>query len=120
MELQFFERHVKGIHVFDLDGKIMGAGESASLCDRLKQLVASGEKNIILNFKKVRWINSPGIGMMLSCLTSLRRAGGDVHFVSVEGKVAFYFRITKLDTVLKVYKDEEKALEAILSPKTPS
>ncbi|MFQ5865772.1 MAG: STAS domain-containing protein [bacterium] len=120
MEMQFSEKSVKGIYVFKLEGKIMGAGESASLCERLKHLVASGEKNIILDFKKVRWINSPGIGMMLSCVMSLRRAGGDVHFVNIEGKVAFYFKITKLNTVLKIYKNQEKALEAILSPEISS
>lgn len=118
--MQFLEKHLQGIPVFELEGKIMGAGESVSLCDRLKEVVSSGVKNIILDFNNVRWINSPGIGMMLSCVTSLRREGGDVHFVGIEGKVAYYFKVTKLDTVLKIHNDQQEALGNILSPEISS
>ncbi len=56
---------------------------------------------------------SAGIGMMIQCITRLRRDGGDLHFLGVHDKVGYYFRITKLDTVLKIYNSIDEVLSQL-------
>lgn len=113
MDMRFSEIEKANIPVFELTGKLMGGSESVDLSNRLKDLINSGKKNIILDFSKVQWINSAGIGKILSWVMTLRRAGGDIHFVGIKDKVDFYFKITKLYSVLKIYENKEEALEKI-------
>ncbi|MFQ5641646.1 MAG: STAS domain-containing protein [bacterium] len=61
----------------------------------------------------MRWINSLGIGLMLSCVKQLRENGGDLHFTGVRGRVAYYFEITKLDTELNIYENTDDALRQL-------
>lgn len=100
--VKFIEDKIEGQPIFYLTGKIMGRSDSLSLRDRLKALISSGEKNVILDFSKIKRINSPGMGILLSCVTSIRKNGGDFHFVALPERVATYFKITKLETVLKI------------------
>lgn len=92
-----------GLPVFKLEGKIMGGTECDKLCHRLMAVIATGHSQLVMDFEKVQWMNSAGIGMLIQCVTRLRRNGGDLHFLGVHDRVGHYFRITKLDTVLKIY-----------------
>ncbi|NIV09806.1 MAG: STAS domain-containing protein, partial [Aliifodinibius sp.] len=67
-------------------------------------------------FEKVRWINSAGIGFMLSCVTTLRRQGGDVYFVGLHDRVEYYFKITKIDSVLQIYRSVDEVVKNASSP----
>jgi anti-sigma B factor antagonist len=114
--MTYKEKTMRGIPAFFLEGKIMGGtAECTSLCNRLKELIAAGSKHIVIDFTDVRWINSNGIGFMLSCVTSMRRNGGDVFFTGVNERVAHYLKITKLDTVLRVFADVEEIQNTISS-----
>lgn len=118
--MTFIEKDIEGLPVFELEGKIIGDNETLRLCNRMKELISSGEKNIILDFSKVRWINSPGIGSMISCVMSLRKIGGDLHFVGLGERVGYYFKITKLDTILKSYENTDEVLRKLVSTESPS
>ena len=112
--MKYSEKNIEGLSVFELEGKIMGGTpECMSLCNRVKEVVASGKKNIVLDFERVRWINSEGIGFMLSCVASLRREGGDVHFVGLHDQVGYYFKITKIDTILQIYKHVDEVVKKL-------
>jgi len=113
--VEYVEEKIEGQPVFYLKGKIMGRSDSLRLRDRLKVLISSGEKNIILDFSKIIRINSPGMGILLSCVTSIRKNNGDFHFVALPDRVATYFKITKLDTVLKIYLNIDLVLKSIVS-----
>ncbi|NIS26715.1 STAS domain-containing protein [candidate division KSB1 bacterium] len=104
------KKKVEGVPVFELEGKIMGGRESLQLSEHLQSLIQHGEKNIILNFSDVQWINSSGIGLLLSCMRELRNKGGDLHFVGLHGRISEYFKITKLDSVLKIYRNTDEAV----------
>ncbi len=112
--VKFIEDKIEGQPIFYLTGKIMGRSDSLSLRDRLKALISSGEKNVILDFSKIKRINSPGMGILLSCVTSIRKNGGDFHFVALPERVATYFKITKLETVLKIYVNKDQVLKSIV------
>ncbi|MCH7678549.1 STAS domain-containing protein [candidate division KSB1 bacterium] len=112
--VKFIEDKIEGQPIFYLTGKIMGRSDSLILRDRLKALISSGEKNVILDFSKIKRINSPGMGILLSCVTSIRKNGGDFHFVALPERVATYFKITKLETVLKIYVNKDQVLKSIV------
>ncbi len=113
--VKFVEEKIESQPIFYLEGKIIGRNDSLRLRDRLKVLISSGDKNIILDFSKIIRINSPGMGILLSCVTSMRKKGGDFHFVALPDRVATYFKITKLDTVLKIYLNTDLVLKSIVS-----
>ncbi|MCH7676846.1 STAS domain-containing protein [candidate division KSB1 bacterium] len=120
--MKYFEKNIEGLSVFELEGKIMGGTpDCISLCNRVKEVIASGQKNIVIDFDRVRWINSTGIGFMLSCVMTLRREGGEVHFVGLHDRVDYYFKITKIDTVLQIYKNVDEVVKKLsLSAGIPS
>jgi len=86
----------------------------------MMDVIATGQSNLVVDFEKVRWMNSAGIGMMIQCVTRLRRDGGDLHFLGVHDKVGYYFRITKLDTVLKIYNSIDEVLSQVQPTKLVS
>ena len=111
--MKYFEKKIHGLPVFELEGKIMGGSECDHLCQRMMDVIAGGQSNLIVDFAKVQWMNSAGIGMMIQCVTRLRRDGGDLHFMGIHDKVGHYFRITKLDTVLQIYDNINEVLKKL-------
>jgi len=118
--MKYSEKNIDGLPVFELEGKIMGGSECDDLCHRMMDVIATGQSNLVVDFEKVRWMNSAGIGMMIQCVTRLRRDGGDLHFLGVHDKVGYYFRITKLDTVLKIYNSIDEVLSQVQPTKLVS
>ena len=114
--MKYSEKNIDGLPVFELEGKIMGGPQCDNLYHRMMDVIATGQSNLVLDFEKVQWMNSAGIGMMIQCVTRLRRDGGDLHFLGVHDKVKHYFGITKLDTVLKIYNSIDEVLSQ-LQPK---
>jgi len=108
--MKFSEESYGAVKVFHLEGKIMGGPESQVMCDHLKNLVTSGSRSLVMDFDKVQWINSNGIGIIIACLTGLRRSGGDLRFAGVHDATSRYFEITKLNTVVKVFVTVEEAV----------
>ncbi len=118
--MKYSEKNIEGLPVFELEGKIMGGAECDNLCQRMMDVIATGQSNLVVNFEKVKWMNSAGIGMMIQCVTRLRRDGGDLHFMGIHDKVGHYFRITKLDTVLKIYDNINEVLKKLQPTKLVS
>lgn len=114
--MKFTEQNIAGLPLFALEGKIMGDKECWRLRDRIKAVIASGQTNIILDFSRVSWLNSSGVGAILACIKELREKGGDLHFAGLNDRTAYYFRITKLDTVLKIYESTDEVLKKLTSP----
>lgn len=108
--MQFTEESVGAVKVFHLEGKIMGGPESQMMCDYLKSLIDSGSRFLVMDFDKVQWINSNGIGIVIACLTGLRNSGGELCFANVHGATKHYFEITRLETVVKVFDTVEEAV----------
>ena len=108
MKLQ--EETVGNVTIFHLTGKIMGGPETQEIRNRLKELIASGKQFLVLNFQDVRWINSTGVGVIISCLITLRNRGGDVRFANLHGATQHYFHITKLDIIVEIFDSIDDAV----------
>jgi anti-sigma B factor antagonist len=105
-------REIDGITIVDLNGRITLGEASAALRDTIRELVAKGNKKILLNLGEVTYIDSSGIGGLVSGFNLTRGQGGELKLVNVTKKVHDLLRMTKLDTLFDIKDDEATAIAA--------
>ena len=105
-------RQVEGVTVVDLSGRITLGEGSVVLRDTVKDLSAKGHKKIVLNLGDITYVDSSGIGELVSAFTSLRTAGGELKLLNITKKVHDLLQITKLYKVFDIQDDEVSAIGA--------
>jgi anti-sigma B factor antagonist len=105
-------RNVDQITVVDLSGRITLGEGSVVLRDTVRNLVGQGNKKILLNLGDVNYIDSSGIGELVSAFTSVRNQGGELKLLNLTKKVHDLLQITKLYTVFDVKDDEAAAVNS--------
>jgi anti-sigma B factor antagonist len=103
-------RLVDGVVILDLSGRITLGEGSVQLRDAIRDLVAQGQKNILLNLGDVNYIDSSGIGELVSAFTTVKNQGGQLKLLNLTKKVHDLLQITKLYTVFDVKDDEASAI----------
>lgn len=96
--------------VYELKGKIMGGPESAALHEELKKAVASGQKKFIFDLGGVDWMNSSGLGLLISAHTTARSSGAEMKLARATEKITSLLVITKLNSVFETYETLDEAL----------
>jgi len=104
------QREVGDIVVLELSGKIMGGDDFDLFNNTIKQLIAEGKIDIVLNMSRVRWINSTGLGLMVSAYTTLVKNGGRMKICEMSDRVDNILHVTQLGLVFEHYDKEEDAL----------
>jgi anti-sigma B factor antagonist len=112
MGMKFKTRQVDGVTVLDLSGRITLGEGSVTLRDAVQDAVSKGHKNILLNLGNVDYIDSSGIGELVSAFTSVKNAGGELKLLHLTKKVHDLLQITKLYTVFDVKDDEAEAISS--------
>ena len=112
MSLKTSSRHVGGITVVDLSGRIVLGDGNNILRDALKELVGRGEKKILLNLADVNYIDSSGLGALVSGYTTITGQQGQMKLLNLTTKVHDLLQITKLLTVFEVFTDEATAVKS--------
>lgn len=105
-------RHVGGVTVLDLSGKITLGEGSIGLRDAVRDTLATGSKKILLNVGDVNYIDSAGLGELVAAYTSVKNAGGELKLMNLSKKVKDLLVITKLLTVFDVKENEKDAIAA--------
>jgi anti-sigma B factor antagonist len=103
-------RKVDGVTIVDLSGRITLGEGSVVLRDTVKDLSTKGDRKILLNLGDVTYIDSSGIGELVSAYTSVRNAGGELKLLNLTKKVHDLLQITKLYTVFDISDDEASAI----------
>jgi anti-sigma B factor antagonist len=111
MQLRMSTRTLDGIMVVDCSGRIVFGEESASLRDTVKKLLTQSPR-VVLNLHGVNFIDSGGLGTLVSLYTTARNAGGAVKLARLSQHVGDLLQITKLVTIFEVFDDEEKAAKS--------
>ncbi|HKR31844.1 MAG TPA: STAS domain-containing protein [Terriglobales bacterium] len=111
MSLKISARMADGVKIIDCNGRIVFGEEASQLRDTIKKDLAQNNR-IVLNLANVNYIDSGGIGTMVSLFTSARNAGGDIKLLHLTKRVGDLLQITKLITVFESYDDEQKAVKA--------
>ncbi len=110
MSMKIKTRQVDGISIMDCSGRITLGEGSVQLRDAVRDLLAKGSKQILLNLGDVTYIDSSGIGELVSAFTTVRNQGGDLKLLNLTKKVHDLLQITKLYTVFDVKEDEASAV----------
>jgi anti-sigma B factor antagonist len=105
-------RQVEGVAVVDMSGRITLGEGSVILRDTIRDLVGKGQKKILLNLGDVTYIDSSGIGELVSAFTAVRREGGELKLLKLTKKVHDLLQITKLYTVFDIKDDEATAIKS--------
>lgn len=110
MALTIASREVDGVAVLDLSGRITLGEGSVQLRDAIRELISKGQKNILLNMGEVNYIDSSGLGELVSAYTTARNQGAGVKLLSLTKKVHDLLQLTKLYTVFDIYDDEASGI----------
>ena len=112
MSMKASNRQVNGVTVVDMSGRITLGEGSVILRDTIRDLVGKGQKKILLNLGDVTYIDSSGIGELVSAFTAVRREGGELKLLNLTKKVHDLLQITKLYTVFDIKDDETAAIKS--------
>lgn len=108
--MQITEKESNGVTVIEIRGKIlMGEGDIA-IKKKIDELVAKGSKHLILDLAEVPYIDSSGLGELIRCYTSMRKAGGTLKLANLTDRIVDLLTITKLVTVFEYYKSVNDAV----------
>lgn len=111
-ELDISERQVGDITVLDMDGKITIGEGSVALRTAIRRLLEEGKKKILLNLAQVGYIDSSGIGELVSSYTAIGKESGQLKLLNLTQKLQDLLTITKLLTVFDVYDNDDEALSS--------
>ncbi len=112
MSMKISTRQVDGVTILDLSGRIVLGEGAIQLRDAVKELRAMGQNYILLNLSDVNYIDSSGLGELVTAYTSVKNAGGELKLLGLTKKVHDLLQITKLYTVFDVKDDEASAVSA--------
>jgi anti-sigma B factor antagonist len=105
-------RQIDGVTVLDLSGRITLGEGSVILRDTIRDLIGRGQRKILLNLGDVTYIDSSGIGELVSAFTTVRNQGGELKLLNLTKKVHDLLQITKLYTVFDIKDDEATAIKS--------
>jgi anti-sigma B factor antagonist len=105
-------REVSGIIVVDVSGRITLGEGSSMLRETVRDLLGKGQNKIVLNLGDVTYIDSSGIGELVSGFTTVKNHGGELKLLNLTKKVHDLLQITKLYTVFEVHNEEASALSS--------
>ena len=112
MSLKANVRRAGDVQIVDLAGRITLGEGSGLLRSTIKELVGSGQKNILVNLKDVTYLDSAGLGELVGSYATVTNAGGNIKLLHPQDKVDGLLQITKLYTVFAAFDDEAEALRS--------
>ncbi len=112
MSMKVSTRQVDGITILDMSGRITLGEGSVTLRDAVRDVLAKGTKHILLNLGDITYIDSSGIGELVSAFTTVKNSGGELKLLNLTKKVHDLLQITKLYTVFDIWDSETSAITA--------
>ena len=116
--MKFTLRVVGDVCVLKLDGKFMAGGDSFFLREKLKNVISMGIQNVLIDMDSVPYIDSTGVGFLVSTHTSMTNDGGQLKLLKVKPKILEVFKIMNLNSVFEIFEDEEPAMKSFEAKKT--
>ncbi len=114
--LKIRERQIGDVTILDIDGNIRIDGSSVAFAKAIIGLSAEGRNRVVLNLARVAYIDSSGLGELVSGQVALNNRGGAMKLVNLTKRLLEIMTMTKLVTVFDVYEDESKAVDDFKTP----
>jgi anti-anti-sigma factor len=105
-------REENGIVIMALEGKMMGAPKDTTLVERIDDLIDRDKVNIVIDFCKVEWMNSRGLGICVACITSLQRQGGALKLACACTRIKELLEKCQMDSLIECYDSVDAAVES--------
>ncbi|MCK4236067.1 MAG: STAS domain-containing protein [Candidatus Krumholzibacteria bacterium] len=110
LELKLQSREIDGIVIIDLYGKLMGGPDADIVRDALHGIIDGGNRRVVINLRGVNWINSTGVGILMTGYTTMRRSGGDLKLLNVSDRLQSILYVTKLNLIFECFDSEDEAV----------
>ncbi len=111
MSLDIRETEREGVTILALKGRLT-VGEASSVREKVNEELAQGKKNLILDLEHVDYIDSTGLGSMVICYTTIKKAGGVLKLLNLNKRNIELLLLTKLHTIFEVFSDEQDAVNS--------
>jgi anti-sigma B factor antagonist len=112
MALTVTVRKVGDVSIVDINGKITLGENTGMLRDEVRSLLSMGAKNLVFDMAHVGYIDSSGLGELVSAYTTIANQGGSLKLLNLQSKARDLMQLTKLYTVFAVFEDETTAIES--------
>jgi anti-sigma B factor antagonist len=112
MNLTLTTRQGEGCVVVEASGRLVAGEPSTQLRDLVKRLTAEGARSFVFNLAGVSYVDSSGLGLLLSIYATVRGQGGEVKLANIGDRVKDLLKMTKLTEVFQIFEDENLALDA--------
>ncbi len=110
--MKFTDQLDGNVVILDVSGKIMGGEETTMFHGKIHEYINHNKKNFVIDLAKVDWMNSIGLGMLISALTTVRNAGGRLALANID-KIESILTITRLISVFEHHDSRADALTAL-------
>jgi anti-sigma B factor antagonist len=111
MSLDIRETTREGVDILSLKGRLT-VGEASAVREKVNAVIATGTVKVLLNLQNVEYIDSTGLGALVICFTSLKKAGGALKLVNPNKRNVELLLLTKLHTIFEVFADEQDAVNS--------
>jgi anti-sigma B factor antagonist len=109
------EKITKNVATLSISGHMMGGPENKALHDHVKNLLGSGIRKMVIDLKKVKWMNSSGLGILMASWGSVCKEGGNLKLANVTEKVHSLLIITQVITFFETYESVDRAVASFKS-----
>ncbi len=110
--MEIVEKQVADVVVLEFSGELMGGSDLDIFRTVIDKIIEKEQVNVVIDMSHVTWMNSSGLGMLISALTSLRSNGGDIRLANMSERLRRPMEITKLDSVFQDFPSVEEAVKS--------
>jgi anti-sigma B factor antagonist len=110
--MEILNKKVDNVYVIELSGKIMGGAESEDFRELLYHAINEDIVNVVVDLTGADWMNSSGLGMLISGLTTMRSGGGDLYLVGLSDSIRRPLEVTRLDGVFRMFDTLDDAINS--------
>jgi anti-sigma B factor antagonist len=107
-------KKINDVLVIEMNGDIMGGAEAGDFRNIIYQAIEDDCLNIVVDFAKANWMNSSGLGLLISGLTTIRSSGGDLRLANMSDRVKRTLEITKLEAIFSLFASVDQAIKSFV------
>ncbi len=111
--MKITQENKEGVVILRLSGQLVGGPDADAVRDVIQSSLAQGQRKILIDLHEVTWVNSTGLGTLISGHMNASREGGRLILMRASRRIDSIFEVTRLDTVFHIYEDEVSALQGI-------
>jgi len=103
-------RESQQVTIIEMSGKLMGGTDADVFRDLIHEIIEEGKRRVLVDLAGVKWVNSTGVGILITGYTTMRRNRGDMKLLNVSNKIQSILYVTKLNLIFECFDNEDEAV----------